>query len=123
MLFVQVSALLCIALSAAPGAAEPSAVCGAPGKPACPLQHWMRRHLATALAHKDTRELARRFADIERLNPEPRKWLNWNKFARDGAKAAREGKARGVIAACARCHSIYRPEYNIKYRTRRTSPE
>jgi hypothetical protein len=104
-------------LGPAAAAAEPIR-CGGPGKPACPLQQHMRAHLATAFAHRDYRELARRFEQLVDMNPEPRKWLNWNDFARSGARAAREGKLRGVVAACARCHSIYRPEFNMKYRER-----
>lgn len=106
--------------AAAPGEArsETAPSCGAPGKPACPLQHWMRRELAAALAHKDLKGLERGFEALVRINPEPKKWANWNKFAKDGAEAAREGRARGAIAACAHCHSIYRPEYNAKYRAR-----
>lgn len=102
----------------APGraAAEPS--CGVPGKPACPFQSFMRTRLATALAHRDFRELERRLAEVAERNPEPRKWQNWNKFARDGAEAAREGRLRGVIAACSRCHAIYRPEFNARFRER-----
>lgn len=98
--------------------AEPAQSCGAPGKPPCPLQHWMRRELAAALAHKDLKGLERGFEALIRINPEPKKWGNWNKFAKDGAQAAREGRARGAIVACAHCHSIYRPEYNAKYRAR-----
>lgn len=102
----------------APESAPPNA-CGVPGKPACPLQHWMRRRLATALGHRDYRELDRRLSELVAKNPEPKAWHNWSKFARDGASAAREGRLGGVIAACSRCHSIYRPEYNVKYRQRR----
>lgn len=78
----------------------------------------MRTHLATALAHRDFRELDRRLTALSSLNPEPKRWHNWDKFARDGAKAARDGRLGGVIAACTRCHAIYRPEHNIKYRGR-----
>jgi hypothetical protein len=85
------------------------------------MQRWMRSHLATALAHKDLKALAQGLDALVALNPEPKKWHNWNKFARDGARAAREGRARRVIAACQHCHSIYRPEYNVKYRTRHIS--
>lgn len=107
-------ALLWLAPAAA--AAEPS--CGVPGKPACPFQTFMRTRLATALAHRDFRELERRLAELAERNPDPRKWQNWNKFARDGAEAAREGRLRGVIAACSRCHAVYRPEFNARYRER-----
>lgn len=111
--------MLLVGLLAAPEARAEAARCGAPGKPPCPLQHWMRSELATALAHKDLKALERGLSRAVELNPDPKSWKNWTKFARDGATAAREGRARSVIAACARCHSIYRPEYNVKYRTRR----
>ncbi|MBI3202047.1 MAG: hypothetical protein HYZ29_10935 [Myxococcales bacterium] len=118
--YVQYRAIFLVAgvlLAHTPAPAAPA--CGAPGKPACPLQSYMRTRLATALAHRDFRELERRLTQVAEQNPEPRKWHNWNKFALDGARAAREGRLRGVIAACARCHAIYRPEHNIKYRERK----
>lgn len=105
----------CLVAPSAPAAPA----CGAPGKPACPWQGYMRTRLATALAHRDFRELERRLAEVAKRNPEPTKWHNWNKFALDGAQAAREGRLRGVVAACARCHAIYRPEHNVKYRERK----
>ena len=79
----------------------------------------MRTRLATALAHKDLAELGRRLDEAAALNPEPKNWLNWSKLAEDGARAARAGRASGVIASCARCHSVYRSEFLIKHRTRR----
>lgn len=110
-------ALAALLWSSAAGAE--SAACGVPGKPACPLQGWMRSKLATALAHKDLAELARRLDEVARLNPEPKKWGNWSKLALDGARAAREGRASGVIASCARCHSVYRSEFLVTHRARR----
>ena len=113
---LPVSVALSGALAAQPATAATS--CGVPGKPACPLQSHMRTHLATALAHRDFRELDRRLSMVAGLNPEPRRWKHWDKFARDGAAAAREGRLGGVVAACTRCHAIYRPEYNARYRER-----
>jgi len=114
-------ALTALTARSEPALADPAPRCGAPGKPACPMQRWMRSRLATALAHKDLKALAEGLEALVALNPEPKKWRNWDKFANDGARAAREGRARSVIASCAHCHSIYRPEYNVKYRTRRVS--
>jgi len=111
------STAFAVLLSAPPVvAAGPS--CGVPGKPACPFQAYMRTRIATALAHRDFRELERRLTEVAERNPERAKWHNWDKFAKDGARAAKEGRLRGVIAACARCHAIYRPEHNVKYRER-----
>jgi cytochrome c553 len=107
-----------LVLSLAPLTARGAPACGAPGKPACPFQSFMRTRLATAFAHRDLRELERRLAEVAERNPEPAKWHNWSKFARDGARAAHEGRLSGVVAACARCHAIYRPEFNVKYRER-----
>ncbi len=107
---------LAIWLLPRPAWAEPS--CGVPGRPACPFQSYMRTRLATALAHRDFRELERRLAEVAERNPDPSKWQNWDKFAKDGGRAAREGRLRGVIAACARCHAVYRPEHNMRFRTR-----
>lgn len=104
-------------LAAPPAVAAPA--CGAPGKPACAFQGYMRTRIATALAHRDFRELERRLGEVAELNPDPAKWHNWSKFARDGARAAREGRLRGVIAACASCHAIYRPEHNVRFRERK----
>jgi hypothetical protein len=110
---------LVLLLSASANGHEPDGVtCGVPGKPACPLQRWMRNELTQSVVKKDDRATADALERLATLNPEPKKWLNWTKFAREGARAAREGRASGVNAACAHCHSIYRGEYNIKYRRR-----
>jgi cytochrome c553 len=79
----------------------------------------MRARLATALAHKDLAELARRLDEAATLNPDPNKWLHWPKLARDGAAAARRGRASAVIASCTRCHAVYRSEFLVSHRTRR----
>jgi cytochrome c553 len=104
--------------SLAPGAAADGPVCGSPGKPPCPLQRWMRHALARPLAEQRLGELADGLDQLVALNPEPKQWKNWDKFARDGASAARAGRRATAIASCAHCHSIYRPEYNSKYRAR-----
>ena len=112
-------AFLCVmTLSATGSAGSGTAICGDPGRPPCPLQRWMRNELAQPIAKKDSTAVAEAFERLVALNPEPKKWSNWTKFAREGARAAREGKPSGVTIACAHCHSIYRGEYNIKYRRR-----
>lgn len=113
-----VGAILALALAFSSAPAEAAPRCGAPGKPACPFQEFMRARLAAAFAKRDFAELERRLLEVAEKNPEPKQWHNWNKFAKDGAKAAREKRLSGVVAACARCHGIYRPEFNAKYRQR-----
>ncbi|MBK7585436.1 MAG: hypothetical protein IPI67_35280 [Myxococcales bacterium] len=115
-IFALLGALVLVSLRA--GAAPR---CGAPGKPACPLQEWMRSRLALAFAKRDFPALERHLLDLAADNPAPAKWQNWSKFAKDGARAAQAGRIRGVVAACARCHSVYRPEYNARYRERRAT--
>jgi hypothetical protein len=111
---MRIAAAVAVLLVAANAGAEPA--CGAPGKPACPLQDWMRRNLALALAKKDGPALVKHFEEIGRRNPSKGQWANWNKFAKDGADAARAGRFSGVITTCGRCHSVYRAEYIIRYR-------
>ncbi len=82
------------------------------------MQHWMRHHMALALAKKDLPALVKHFEAIGHMNPEPKAWGNWAKFASDGAIAAKEGRLTGAITTCGRCHSVYRDRYNEKYRLR-----
>lgn len=107
---------IAVALVALSASARAEPACGAPGKPACELQNWMRRNLALALAKKDAAALVTHFEEIGRRNPAKGQWANWNKFAKDGAEAARAGRFSGVITTCGRCHSVYRAEYVAKYR-------
>ncbi len=97
------------------GRAEGGA-CGAPGKPACPMQQWMRVNIAAPLAAGDQQKLARNLELLVKLNPDPAKWQNWNRFAREGAERARKG--RHPQPSCTSCHNVYRAEYNEKYRQR-----
>src|SRR5262245_40994511 len=113
---LSIALMLLSASAGAAGSAGP--VCGEPGRPPCPLQRWMRTERAQPIAKKDAGALADALERLSALNPEPNKWQNWTKFAQDGARAAREGKTAAVTIACAHCHSIYRGEYNIKYRRR-----
>ena len=92
--------------------------CGGPGQRACPLQHWMRVNVAVPVAKNDLPALAEALEKIRELNPRPKKWGNWDKIARDGAKAAREGKRRRAKSACGRCHGVYRRQYNAQFRHR-----
>ena len=109
--------LACAALFAwgTAGRAE-SGACGAPGKPPCPMQQWMRVNIAAPMAKGEHDKLAKNLARLVQLNPDPGKWQNWNRFAREGAERARKG--RHVQPSCTRCHDVYRAEYNRKYRER-----
>jgi hypothetical protein len=78
----------------------------------------MRQHAALALAKKDAAALATHFETIGRMNPAKKEWGNWDRFAREGAEAARAGRMSGAITTCGRCHSVYRATYNAKYRMR-----
>ena len=92
----------------------------------------MRQHIAAELPEwwfdgsesdppndeKGWPKLAANLAKIEALNPDPT-WKNWNKFSRNGAKAAREGRRSGVREACRRCHQVYRRGYIRDHRMRK----
>jgi cytochrome c-type biogenesis protein CcmH/NrfG len=99
-------------------AAPPAPACGAPGKPACPLQQWMRSEVAAPLATGELERLAQNLERVGAMNPEPAKWANWTAIAREGANAARNRNAEGARSACARCHKVYRRGYNARYRER-----
>lgn len=115
----QLMALVLLAAlgGAAGGARAASAArCGAPGKPPCPLQRWMRREIAAPYAEHDNAALAKNLLALLRVNPEPKHWHNWDRFARRGAAAARKG--RDPVLSCVHCHDVYRAKYNAKYRER-----
>ena len=98
--------------------ADEAPSCGAPGKPPCPLQQWMRVNMAAPMAKGKNEELAEAFDALVAMNPRPKEWHNWNKFAKDGAAAARAGKEHTAESACGHCHRVYRREYNARYRER-----
>jgi hypothetical protein len=92
--------------------------CGAPGKPACPLQEWMRNNLAVPYAKSDLSGLAKGLTQVVSFNPRPKKWGNWDKIASDGAAAARKGDKSRARLACTNCHKVYRRTYNFSHRQR-----
>jgi hypothetical protein len=92
--------------------------CGRPGKPACPLQAWMRGHVAAPLATGNFDQLAQSFAQVAKYNPDPSGWKNWDRFASEGATAARERDGRKTARACTSCHDVYRAKYNAQHRER-----
>lgn len=107
-----------LATSTGPVFAQPPSDCGVPGKPPCPLQHWMRVNAAAPLAKRELEGLARAFSAIEQQNPNPKGWGNWGRIARDGEKAAREGSLSAARQQCGRCHRAYRRAYLLQYRAR-----
>lgn len=117
-LLLALGLALAIGLFLAPASAQNPTTCGAPGKPPCPLQHWMRVNAAAPLAMGELETLAKSFEAIEAKNPNPKGWANWSKMAREGATAAREGKAAAAKLQCSRCHHAYRRAYLLSYRER-----
>ena len=92
--------------------------CGAPGKPPCPLQRWMRHQLAAPLAKADHAALASAFRRLSELNPEPDEWNEWNELTERGRRAAEEGNIERAHATCGSCHRKYRRRYLRQHRTR-----
>jgi len=115
--WAALGAAVLLALATPTAAARPPA-CGAPGKPACPLQHWMRHHLAAPYAKADFEGLAQGLDRLVALNPKPKGWANWKKFCTDGAAAARAERRASAVEACTRCHKVYRRTYNFTHRER-----
>ena len=95
--------------------------CGAPGKAPCPLQAWMRINMAAPLAASDLRKLATNLEALRGLNPDRARWTNWERFASDGARAARDGNASTTMRSCTSCHDVYRTRYNEQFRERAVS--
>ncbi|MCA9642123.1 MAG: hypothetical protein KC492_15560, partial [Myxococcales bacterium] len=90
--------------------------CGTPGKPACPLQRWMREEVAAARYQKDLPKLAEHLDQLAEWNPEPSEWSKWTRYAREGAAAARAG--RRADSVCRGCHQDYRRRFQAKYRSK-----
>jgi hypothetical protein len=75
----------------------------------------MRTRIAATLAKRDLVKLADSLDQVRALNPNPR-WTNWERFASDGARAAREGNVSRAQQSCTRCHEVYRAQYNELFR-------
>jgi hypothetical protein len=114
---VALAVLLALA-GLSPTAVAGKPACGAPGKPPCPMQHWMRAQVAAAYAQRDFAKLSEVLDQLVQLNPRPNKWGNWNGIARKGAVAARNRDQRAVLLSCTNCHKVYRRAYNLHYRER-----
>ena len=78
----------------------------------------MREHVASPLAKGDRERLALSLERVRVLNPEPAGWKNWDRFASEGARAARAGDEGRTMEACRRCHDVYRGRYNEQHRER-----
>ena len=94
-----------------------SGACGKPGQPPCPLQDWMRKNVAAALATNDAAALAVALEKSAQLSPDPA-WASWVSAASSGAAAAKKGDVAGARAACKTCHDAWRTAYRDQFRTR-----
>jgi hypothetical protein len=94
-----------------------SGACGKPGQPPCPLQDWMRKNVAAALAANDAAELSAALEKSAKLSPNPA-WTSWVSAASSGAAAAKKGDVAGARAACKTCHDAWRTAYRDQFRTR-----
>jgi hypothetical protein len=98
------------------------ASCGVPGRPACPLQSWMRQRVAAPLASNNGAALAVALERVASAKPDA-DWLTWEQYALEGAAAAKRGDLRAARAACTGCHGSFRELYRDKFRDRRISRE
>lgn len=108
------SAALIFGLNAA---ANAQTECGGPGAAPCPFQAFMRASVAAPLAKDDTDALAAGLEKASKLSPDPT-WKSWEKFALDGAAAAKKGDLTNARAACKGCHDAWREPYRAKFRSR-----
>jgi hypothetical protein len=93
-------------------------VCGRPGKPACPLQAWMREQMALPYATRRFDELAGNALALVALNPNPKEWRDWDELALEAARAAKAHDEVQTLRACTQCHHAHRSEYVAQYRER-----
>jgi hypothetical protein len=103
--------------SVAPAAPAQGGECGKPGQPPCPLQDWMRKNVASALASNDAAALSVALDKAAKLTPDPA-WASWVTAASSGAEAAKKGDIAGARAACKTCHDTWRATYREQYRMR-----
>ena len=94
-----------------------SGACGKPGQPPCPLQDWMRKNVAAALAANDAAALSVALEKAAKLSPDPT-WASWASAASSGAAAAKKGDIAGARASCKTCHDVWRTAYRDQFRTR-----
>lgn len=102
---------------AVPVAPAQGGECGKPGQPPCPLQDWMRKNVASALASNDAASLSVALEKTAKLTPDPA-WASWVSAANAGAEAAKKGDVAGARAACKSCHDTWRTTYREQFRMR-----
>jgi hypothetical protein len=89
--------------------------CGEKKNP-CPLQAWMRKNVAPAVAAKDAAAPAVALERVATFSPDA-SW-SWAEMSRQAAAAARRGDLAEARKSCQGCHHTYKAEWNAKYRTR-----
>lgn len=105
--------------AAAPGTAPAGPKqfeCGEKGQPVCPLQGFMKSHMATAVASGDGAVLAKALDDV--AGHAPPGLTNWSTIAKGGAAKARAGDIDGAKASCKACHDQYKTRYKTEMRDR-----
>ncbi len=109
-------------MASAPSIASADGACGSKENP-CPLQKWMRQHMAPANASGDMAALNAALTKVAGMSPD-KSWngsdakANWDAIANAGAAATKAGDAAGVKAACKSCHDAFKQKYKDQYRTK-----
>jgi hypothetical protein len=122
---IAIGALSTFLLSSRAPAASPSDVapvsptektyaCGDKGKPACPMQAWMKANMAPAAANADADALAKAFEYV--ASHAPTGFSNWSKIAKAGAEAAKAKKVDEAKKSCKTCHDQYKSKYKAEMR-------
>lgn len=90
--------------------------CGSKGQPKCPMQAWMKKHMAAASADGDGPALAKLFDYVAAHAPPG--YATWASIANEGAAKARAGDIDGAKASCKSCHREYKAKYKAELRDR-----
>jgi hypothetical protein len=83
----------------------------------CPLQAWMRKNVATAVAGGDTAALAKALDRVAGMAPDP-SWTAWGEMSKAAAAAARGGDMTEARKSCQGCHNAFKAKWRESYRTR-----
>jgi len=78
----------------------------------------MRERMAKPYATRSFDELAGNAAALVALNPRPKEWGDWEKLAKDAARAAKGRDEVQTLRACTQCHRAHRHDYVTQYRER-----
>jgi len=97
-----------------PSAPSKDYACGEKGKPACPMQGWMKTNMAPAAASGDTAALAKNLDYV--ASHAPKGLADWAAIAKKGADAAKAGNVDGAKASCKTCHDKYKAQYKADMR-------